>query len=233
MSPILRRRMLLTVLALPLAGLMFLAGQAGIASLYYFQAAFALDHWQQQPPVADDYQQAATAISQAAALQPGNPHYLLMQAKINEWGWHSGYLNTEALAGNEALYQQAIALRPDWPVAYADYGFFLGHTQFRLTDAWTQMTLARQHGAYLPQVQQKFLSLSFQYWPYWSAGQKAEIFKYLQQTLFGHLSGQAIALVQQFKLQRQSCLYLRRRAATEPQWPQVERQLCPEASPAP
>lgn len=226
MNAQLRRRLLLCALALCLAGLMVLAARAGVASLHYFQAAFALERWQQQSPDAAQYQRAATSIAAAVDLQPGNPHYLLMQAKINEWGWHSGYLNTDALASNESLYIQAIALRPDWPVAYADYGYYLGFTQFRLTEAWAQMQLALRHGAYLPQVHQKFLSLSFQYWQYLSATQKAEVFRYLQQTVFGKLSGQTVRLVTQFQLQRQTCLYLNRRATAAPEWPQLQARLC-------
>jgi len=233
LNALLRRRLWLAALMLLISGLMALAAQAGVASLHYFQAAFALERWQQQNPDQAQYQQAAAAIAQATALQQDNPHYLLVQAKINEWGWHSGYVKTDALAGNEVLYQRAIQLRPDWPVAYADYGYFLGHSQFRLTDAWAQMTLARQHGAYLPQVHHKFLSLSFQYWQYLSAAQKTEVFSYLQHTVFGPLSGQTIRLTAQFHMQRQSCLYLSRRAAQHPAWPALQRRLCAEASPAP
>ncbi len=232
MSALLWRRLWLCGLAVSVAALMGLAVQAGVASLHYFQAAFALERWQQDKPDAAQYQHAAAAIAAAAELQPGNPHYLLMRAKINEWGWHTGYLNTDALAKNESLYLQAIALRPDWPVAYADYGYYLGFTQFRLTEAWTQMQLALRYGAYLPQVHQKFLSLSFQYWQYLSAGQKAEVFRYLQRTVFGELGGQTIRLVTQFQLQRQVCIYLSRRVAERTEWPQLQSRLCSEAKPA-
>lgn len=224
------RQLCLLTLVFPLAGLMLLAAQAGYASLYYFQATFALERWPQQQPDLAEYNKTFAAISAASRLQPNNPHYLLVQAKIIEWGWHSGHVPTSALTGNEALYQQAIRLRPDWPVAYADYGYYLGHTQFRLTDAWEQMRLARSHGAFLPQVQQKFLSFSFQYWRYLSASQKAEIFVYLQQTLFGHLQNQTIDLIRQFNMQRLSCIYLSRRAAAEPDWARLQPRLCGEAS---
>ena len=148
MSALVLRRALIVASMLALMVAMWLVTKAGIASLYYFPAAYAVEQWQKasDKPDAEQLQRAQLQIASALAWQPQNPHYQLMAAKIAEWAWFSGQLSTAAISKNEQIYQHAIAQRPDWPVAYADYGYFLATVQLRLADGLAQLELAARHG---------------------------------------------------------------------------------------
>lgn len=202
--------------------------KAGVASLYYFPASYAVNQWQQSTtkPESQQLLDAQEHINNALAWQPENPHYQLMAAKIAEWAWFSGQLSTDAIAKNEQIYQHAIALRPDWPVAYADYAYFLATVQFRLADAWQQLELAQQHGAHLPEVHEKILVVAFSNWSALSVQQKAAVFTRVASAIGGPLQGNTIKLVKQYQMQRQQCIFLGKRLATHPAWPNVQRQLC-------
>ncbi len=41
---------------------------------------------------------------------------------------------------------------PNWPNAYADYAYYLGVTQFRVTEAFEQLELAKRYGPYVAET---------------------------------------------------------------------------------
>lgn len=229
MTALLRRRSAIVLLLLVLVAALWPVCKAGIASLYYFPAAYALEQWQKAStkPEAAALQSARQQIAGALHWQPHNPHYQLVAAKIAEWAWYSGVLSTEAISQNERIYQQAIALRPLWPVAYADYGYFLATVQQRLNDAWQQFALAERYGPYLPDVHEKILQVAFAYWPALTVAQKATVFQRVANAMGGPLQGDTIRIIQNYQQQRQQCLYLRKKLANSPAWPEVRQRLCP------
>lgn len=220
-----RRLIIIGCIAL-LIGAMSMVWRAGLASLYYFPASFRLEQWDKASvkPQADDLSATAELAQSALALQPDNPHYLLLNAKINEWRWFSGVLSSAEIAANETIYQKAIALRPSWPVAYADHAYFLAVTQLRLTEAWQQLLMAKQKGPYLPEVQQKFLTVAFSFWPQLSVAQKAEVYRLVEVGMSGALFNITRATVQQFNKQQLVCQYLR--VKQSPVWLKVQTNLC-------
>lgn len=229
MTPLLRRRLAIVVLLATLFTGLWQVGKAGIASLYYFPAAYALEQWQRATtkPEAEALQSAQHHIGAALSLQPQNPHYQLVAAKINEWAWYSGMLSTTAVSQNEQIYLQAIALRPQWPVAYADYGYFLATVQQRLADAWQQFALAERYGAYLPDVHRKILQVAFANWPALTVAQKAAVFRRVEHAIGGPLQADTFRLIRLYQQQRQQCIYLRKKLADKPAWSLVQQRLCP------
>lgn len=221
------------LLAVMVLALLLLAGRAGLASLYYFPASFALQQWQSQQnndlnarPTTEQLQRAQSLLTQAVALQPQNPHYLLTLAKINEWAWYSGAMDSRSVAQNEAIYQQAIALRPDWPVAYADFAYFRAVIQGRLSDSWELLAQATAKGPYLPEVQQKWLSIAFSQWPQLSVAQKAQVWQRVEMGVRGPLRAVTLRQIKNFSMQRQSCILLSRRLFAETFWPQLRPVVC-------
>jgi len=223
-----RRRMLIVLLIAAVSGLLAMSFNAGLASLYYFPAQFRVEQWEKSTdkPAATDLQHATELVANAVRLQPDNPHYLLLSAKINEWRWYSGVLSSAEIKANEQLYQRAIALRPSWPVAYADYAYFLAVTQFRLTDAWQQLQFAAARGSYLPQVQQKFLSIAFNFWTNLSIQQKAEVYRRIEIGFAGALAGQTRTAIEQAGMQQHVCRYLRLKKDTTHLWEKVRHSVC-------
>lgn len=228
MTVLQRRRFAILVLLTALLTALWQVGKAGLASLYYFPAAYALEQWQlsTEKPETAALQSAQQHIGSALELQPQNPHYQLVEAKINEWAWYSGMLSTDAVSQNEQIYLQAIALRPQWPVAYADYGYFLATVQQRLADAWQQFAQAERHGAYLPDVHQKILQVAFANWNALTVAQKAALFRRVEHAIGGPLQAETFRLIQLYQQQRQQCIYLRKKLSDKPVWSQVRQRLC-------
>lgn len=231
MSALIVRRTVIVGAVVMLLALMWPVMKAGIAGLYYFPAAYAVEQWQQSTakPDSDQLSTAQAQIAAALQWQPENPHYQLMAAKIAEWAWFSGQLSTELINKNEQIYQQAIAQRPSWPVAYADYGYFLATVQLRLADAWIQLQRAEQHGAYLPEVHEKILLVAFSNWHALDVAQKAKVFARVAEAMGGPLQTNTIRLIKQYQLERQQCIYLRKKLAAAAIWPDLQRRLCPAA----
>jgi hypothetical protein len=229
MSLLLLRRGLIVSGVLVVLAVMWPVVKAGVASLYYFPAAYAIEQWQKSSakPEAEQLQSAYQHIQNALQWQPQNPHYQLMAAKIAEWAWFSGQLSTDIINKNEQIYQQAIAQRPSWPVAYADYGYFLATVQMRLPDAWHQLEQAERHGGYLSEVHEKILLVAFSNWTTLSVAQKAAVFSRVAAAMGGPLQGNTIRLIKQYQLERQQCIYLRKKLAGAEMWPDIQRQLCP------
>lgn len=185
----------------------------GMASGYYFKANYYLDLWQRKPKTLDNHswQEAAEAIQQAVERHPNHPHYLLTQAKINEWGWFAGIKTRDQIAINDQLYKQAIQLRPNWPNTYADYAYYLGIINFRVSEAFDQLATAKQVGPFMPETFQRTLSIAATHWSVLNVSQKAIGLQALEQMVKNSYATyrQAIQISQDAKLQRQFCIYLR------------------------
>lgn len=185
----------------------------GMASAYYFKANYYLELWQRKPQTLDQtsWQEAANAIEQAIERHPKHPHYLLTLAKINEWAWYKGLKTADQIAINDQLYQQAILLRPAWSNAYADYAYYLGIVNFRISDAFSALEKARQQGPYVPEVFQRTLLISATHWAFLNASQKAQNFQVLAHMVQNSklTYKQAVQIGQDYKLLRPFCIYLR------------------------
>lgn len=231
-SPLWQKRLVIVLLAVMTLSLFSMVWRAGWASANYFQVQFWLYQWNanQASLTEPRYQDAYQAMSRVLSYEPEHPHYLLMMAKVQEWGWFKGFVATEQMQDVEQLYQQAIAKRPTWPVAYADYAWFLSSVQFRLTDAFAQLELAKQHGPYLDEVQQRVLAVSFSRWQHLTVPQKVVAYETLAQALKGHASlhRSTMDLVRTYRMERLGCIYLRSRAAnfSEQQNARIQRDFC-------
>jgi hypothetical protein len=169
--------------------------------------------WQRKVQTLDQnsWQQAADAIQLAVRYHPQHPHYMLTQAKINEWAWYAGLRNADQITVNDRLYQQAILMRPGWPNAYADYAYYLAMINFRITEAFTQLEKAKRAGPYTLEVFQRTLLIAANHWSFIDARQKAAGFQALEQLVknSGPSYHYALEISRHYQLQRQFCLYLR------------------------
>jgi len=185
----------------------------GLASGYYFKANYYLELWQRKPKTldSDSWQQAAEAIHQAVEHHPNHAHYLLTQAKINEWAWYAGFKTPDQIAVNDQLYKQAIQLRPNWPNAYADYAYYLGIINFRVSEAFEELAKAKQVGPFTSETFQRTLLIAATHWSLLNVSQKAIGLQALEQMVKNSYVTyrQAIQISQDAKLQRQFCIYLR------------------------
>ncbi|MBU0911356.1 MAG: hypothetical protein KKF22_02325 [Gammaproteobacteria bacterium] len=185
----------------------------GLASAYYFKANHYLELWQRKPQTLDtnSWLQAADAIETAVQYHPNNPHYLLTQAKINEWAWYGRFKTAEQIAINDQLYQQAISFRPNWPNAYADYAYYLGIVNFRISEAFAELDKTTLYGPYTPEVFQRTLIISATHWPLLNGNQKAQSFQALKQMVQNSNTTyrQAVQIGRNYKLLRPFCIYLR------------------------
>ena len=157
----------------------------GLASAWYYNSLNYIKLWQKNEQLFTEasFRKASLAIAKATELHPNHPDYLLLQAKIAEWGWYRGELSSNDLSQVDAWYQQAIRLRPTWPNAYADYAYFLGVTQTQITAAFSQLQLAQQYGPYTPEVFMQTLTVGFANWPVLNTAQKANTLAALQHSI--------------------------------------------------
>jgi len=203
-------------LALPalllLAACVWHIAPTGLASVWYFKANHTIELWSEQPDLLtqDSWQQASAAIDQAIRLHPKHPHYLLTKAKINEWGWYSGFMTGKELEATEQYYLAAIKTRPNWPNAYADYAYYLAVTQFRLTEAFEQLQLAKRYGPYMPETLLRQLAVGFLRWDALNPTQKTQTLQALKAAvLTGYpLHSKARVMVKEAKQQQAACTYL-------------------------
>ena len=208
--------LLALVLALSVIMLLSQVWRAGMASAYFFQVQHLLTKWDTNSDqfTEQGYQQADLLMQRTLALEPDHPHYLLTMAKIQEWGWFKGFKPASSMDGVEAYYQQAIALRPQWPNAYADYAWYLSTVQFRLTDALAQLALADNYGRYTPAVLHRSLAVYFSQWQHLSVVQKAQAYQVLARSiaLNQRYYRPIHDLVVQYRMQRLGCIFLRKQA---------------------
>lgn len=210
----LKSSLLALVLALLVIMLLSQVWRAGLASAYFFQVQHSLTKWDNNPDqfTEQGFQQADLLMQRTLELEPDHPHYLLSMAKIQEWGWFKGFKPASSMGGVETYYQQAIALRPQWPNAYADYAWYLSTVQFRLTDALAQLALADQYGRYTPAVLHRSLAVYFSQWQHLSVVQKAQAYQVLARsiTLNQRYYRPIRDLVVQYRMQRLGCIFLRK-----------------------
>lgn len=226
---------LLAIPALLLAGLLgWHVFHVGLASAWYFKANHYLDLWvkNEQLFTPPSWQDASEAIDKAVELHPTHPHYLLVKAKINEWGWYGGLMTSKQLEQTESYYRQAIALRPTWPNAYADYAYYLGVTQFRVTDAFAQLDQARQFGPFQSETHLRHLSIGFSNWVHLNPRQKAETLRSLKHAVSfnSRTFHEAKKMVNNAGLRNLACRYLQASKTdfTEQQLMQIQKSFCPQ-----
>jgi len=212
-----RRRVLALVFCIGTFLLFAPVWQAGMASANFFRVQFLLTEWDKNSDnlTAERYQQAEQLMTVTLAKEPDHPHYLLTMAKVLEWGWYKGLRPASEMAVVEGYYQQAIQLRPNWPNAYADYAWYLSTVQFRLTDAFTQLALAEQHGPFMPEVLLRTLAVVYSQWPHLNATQKAKAYRVLAHSIDAdaRLYNSVLQLVKQYRMQRLGCIFLQARSA--------------------
>lgn len=184
----------------------------GLASVWYFKANYFVELWVKNQPLLteESWKQASGAIDKAIELHPKHPHYLLTKAKINEWGWYAGLMTTKELEQTEHYYKDAIQARPSWPNAYADYAYYLGVTQFRITEAFEQLDLAKKYGPYIPETMLRALSVGLFRWSNLNAMQKANTLAALKNaTQAGYpIYKEASRMVKETKKNDVVCTYL-------------------------
>ena len=204
----------------------------GMASAWYFKASNYVDLWIKNERLFTEHswQDATAAIDKAIELHPTHPHYLLVKAKINEWGWYGGLMTSQQLEQTENYYRQAIAMRPTWPNAYADYAYYLGVTQFRVTEAFAQLANARQYGPFQPESSLRQLSVGFANWAHLNPAQKTQTLKALKTaaTTDRWIFNQALELANNAGLRRLACNYLQAsKADVTEQWQkQIDSHFC-------
>ncbi|GGM60286.1 hypothetical protein [Rheinheimera tangshanensis] len=204
----------------------------GLASAYYFKANHYLELWQRKPQTLDinSWHQAEDAIKTAVKYHPDHPHYLLTQAKINEWAWYNGFKTADQIAINDQLYQQAISLRPNWPNTYADYAYYLGIVNFRVSEAFDALKTANKYGPFIPETFQRTFSIATYHWPHLNGDQRAKGL-YALEKMVKHSNTtyrQAVGDTKQYNLQRIFCLYLRLKKQEFPDSTQkrIEKDFC-------
>ncbi|MCL1143242.1 hypothetical protein [Shewanella gaetbuli] len=185
--------------------------QKGIASAYHFKSNYYLDQWQSGKAIDElQYSNALLASDYAASIDGNNPHYLLTQAKVMEWGIHAGF----AVANNDKfnqLYQQAIALRTVWPNAYSDYAYNLAFIQQDLAKAWPYLQLAAKYGPYSPDVIRQTLAIGLANWQQLDGHQKQYILKtsVLAAQTDWKMRSAFKDLVTTYQLEKTVCLYIK------------------------
>jgi len=212
-----RRRVVALLLGIGTLWLFVPVWQAGMASANYFRVQFLLSEWNKnnETLTPERYEQAQQLMTVVLAKEPNHPHYLLSMAKVLEWGWYKGLRPASQMDEVESYYQRAIALRPHWPNAYADYAWYLSTVQFRLTDAFAQLTLAERYGPFMPEVMLQTLAVVYSQWPHLNASQKAMAYRVLAQSIEANprLYHPVLQLVKQYRMQRLGCIFLQARAA--------------------
>ncbi|MFC4656777.1 hypothetical protein ACFO3I_17285 [Rheinheimera marina] len=204
---------LLAIPALVLAGLLcWHVFNVGMASAWYFKASNYVDLWIKNEKLFTEHswQDATTAIDKAIELHPTHPHYLLVKAKINEWGWYGGLMTSQQLEQTENYYRQAIAMRPTWPNAYADYAYYLGVTQFRISESFEILEKARKFGPYMQETSLRTTSIGFSRWIYLNTQQKLQTLHALSLSVANsHSYAKALDIVKVTGKSKLACTYLK------------------------
>lgn len=239
-SPVLHGSTVSRLLALPALLLVGLTAwhivPIGLASAWYFKANYFVELWVKNQPLLteESWKQASEAIDKAIELHPKHPHYLLTKAKINEWGWYAGLMTTKELEQTETYYKDAIQARPLWPNAYADYAYYLGVTQFRITEAFEQLELAKKYGPYMPETSLRELALGLSRWSLLNGQQKTETFYAMDKALQSGQSSyfQSLNIIRSTGKVELACTYFRtsKNSLPEPIRQLIKDDLCAKSS---
>lgn len=184
--------------------------QSAQGNIQYYVVNDALQKWQKgEVPTEEAYQQSLNAANRALESQPESAHYILTLAKVLEWGMHF-HFETSAAERLIPLYKKAISLRPEWPVAYADYGFVLAFWGNDLPGAVTQLQQAEYYGPFLPEVLRQQLVVGLANWDDMSTPDKAWLLKVTGRAAEAHWPTFATMrdLIKQYRREAVVCAYL-------------------------
>jgi len=137
------------------------------ANLNFYQAYQLEKSWQDNKKLtsAAQFEQAISAISQSSHSHSNNPHYLITQGLIYEWGGISDVFDNkkqrELLLKAKQHYLAAVELRPTWPVTWAT----LAVLKWRLEEIDQEMIdflkQADKYGQHTSEVSRAWLDVGF------------------------------------------------------------------------
>lgn len=182
----------------------------GLANAFHFKSRHYLDLWAIKGAIdRSQFDDALAAAERAVELDGEHPHYLLTLAKVVEWGQFSGWssLSHQQING---LYDKAIALRPNWPNAYADYAYQQAFYQQNFTAAWSLLPTALTFGPYTPEVHRNVLAIGFAFWTGLTTAQRALVFASVDAAVRagGRPYHELKSLAKQYHLQSTLCRYI-------------------------
>jgi tetratricopeptide (TPR) repeat protein len=98
----------------------------GKANLSFYPAYQLTERWLKNNSLTDivQYKDALKSIDDASMNHPNNPHYLIIQGLVREWGAVSNVFSDELIKKKQLksareYYLSAVELRPTWPVTWA------------------------------------------------------------------------------------------------------------------
>ena len=192
----------------------------GKANLDFYSAHQLTEFWRDNNlKEANQYIHALQAIDSANALHPENPHYMVTQGLVYEWGAIAGLYEDEQqkrklLTQAKTYYLDAVKLRPTWPVTWATLAILkwrLGEIDQQLINYLQQ---ADKYGPYVLEVHQTWLEIGFylyqsksQYSVQVSKGLRKHLKQMLRQpnSPFAH---SAIAIIKRHNAERLACRWL-------------------------
>ena len=137
------------------------------ANLNFYQAFQLEKNWQKNESLSSvtQFEQALKEIEQSNRSHPNNPHYLITQGLIYEWGGISKEFDEkkqrELLLQAKRYYLNAVALRPTWPVTWAT----LAVLKWRLEEIDQEMInflkQADKYGQHTQEVSRAWLDVGF------------------------------------------------------------------------
>ena len=192
----------------------------GKANLNYYSThqltEFWLEHSLKDP---NQYLNALHAIEAANTEHSQNPHYMVTQGLVYEWGAMTSFSDDEQqkqvlLKQAKSYYLDAVELRPTWPVTWTTLAILkwrLGEIDQQLVDFLLQ---ADKYGPYVMEVHQAWLEIGFylyqsksQYTVQVIQGLRAHLQEMMKQvnSPFAH---SAIAIIKRHKVERLACSWL-------------------------
>jgi len=157
-----------SILIFTLLLLIFLAYQATkmlAANLNFYQAFQLEKNWQENKSLTSSvqFEQALSSIKQSNLSHTNNPHYLITQGLIYEWGGISEVFDNkkqrELLLQAKQYYLTAVKLRPTWPITWAT----LAILKWRLKEVDQEMInflkQADKYGRHTPEVNLAWLDV--------------------------------------------------------------------------
>ncbi|MBU2892255.1 VpsP family polysaccharide biosynthesis protein [Colwellia sp. D2M02] len=159
-----------TLLTLLFFVLLYLAAQAVTmlnANLHYYKAFQLKELWLKNKTLSEksQYLTAISAINNANSKHPNNPHYLVTQGLILEWGGISSIFSPSEQKSNlveaKKYYLKALELRPTWPVTWAT----LAILKWRLNEIDQELInylhQADKYGSNIIEVHQAWVDIGF------------------------------------------------------------------------
>ena len=154
----------------------FLAVTAGrwlLAEAYHLQARAFMDSWGKRPTVpAHEWEIARESMAKAVRLHPGQAAYL---EDMGELLFQKPTISADLQQQAEAYVRQAVALRPSWPYAWAQFAM----ARYRLTgwDAEVALALEKaiEFGPWEPSVQIIVAEIGLSSWQELSLGLKDKV----------------------------------------------------------